>query len=189
MFRSFCFLLAMLVLASFSFGQAAATAAPPLWGKLTAGKTITDSKGREIHNGGTNANGSLHFRYTGKLRTKANGELECSGEITEVTNPASQGSEGPIMVNTDGEPTIINLDRNGTDPGGHIGSTIVGGNATVNVGGNFNDPTVGGTNNSVNITGNNNSGSGQGAGSGGNVTLGGHGNSWNSNGGNWTTRN
>lgn len=158
-------------------------------GKLPAGKTLTDSKGREITNGGSNENGKVHFRYTGKLKVKPNGDIECSGEVTEVTNPQSQGSDGPISVNTNGEPTTINLNRNGTDPGGHITSSITGGNATVNVGGNFNDPSVGGGNNTVNITGNNNTGSGSGAGSGGNVNQGGHGNSWNSNGGHWTVRN
>lgn len=158
-------------------------------GKLPAGKTLTDAKGREIHNGGTNQNGKLHFRHTGKLKVKPNGDIECSGEVTEVTNPASQGSEGPISVNTNGEPTTVNLERNGTDPGGHIVTNVTGGNATVNVSGNFNDPSVGGTGNTVNVTGNNNSGSGAGPGSGGNVNQGGHGNSWNSNGGQWVVRN
>lgn len=200
MYRSLLLTLLTLLFAASSFAQATAAdrstspATTPVLrdGKLPAGKTLTDSKGREIHNGGSNENGKVHFRYSGKLKTKPNGDIECSGEVTEVTNPASQGSEGPISVNTDGEPTTINLEKNGTDPGGHIVSNITGGNATVNVSGNFNDPTVGGTGNTVNVTGNNNSGSGAAPNpnpSGGNVNQGGHGNSWNSNGGNWVVRN
>lgn len=164
-----------------------ATERPPV--KLPPGKTITDAQGRVVENGGTNENGRLHVRCTGKIDRDANGNYTTTGEITDVTNPASQGSEGPINVNTNGKDTTINLDKNGTDPGGHIGANITGGNATVNVNGNFNDPSVGGTGNNVNMNGNHNSGSGNGAGSGGNVYMGGRGNSWAGNGGNWTTRN
>ena len=195
MFKHLCLLLALLCCASFTFAQTPTTAAkvetPPALrdGKLPAGKTVRDAKGRVIENGGTNENGSVKFRYTGKLTRDANGNFTCTGEVKEVSNPASQGSEGPINVNTNGEPTTIDLGKNGTDPGGHIVTNVTGGNATVNVSGNFNDPSVGGTGNTVNVTGNNNSGSGSGAGSGGNVNQGGHGNSWNSNGGNWVVRN
>lgn len=158
-------------------------------GRVPAGKTITDSKGREVHNGGLNQNGSVKIRYSGKIKTKPNGDLECTGEITEVTNPASQGSDGPVNINTNGQDTTINIDRNGTDPGGHIATYIDGGNADVNVTGNFNDVFVGGGNNDVTISGNNNTGSGGGVGSGGVVHQGGRGNTWNSNGGNWRIRN
>lgn len=161
---------------------------PPTF-KLPPGASITDSKGRSVENGGTNNNGRVHIKHTGNITNNGNGTYTCSGEISEVTNPASQGSEGPITVNTNGEPTEVNLDRNGRDPGQHVNSTIIGGNATVNVSGNYNDPTVGGTNNTVNITGNHNSGQGQGAGSGGTVNMGGRDNGWNSNGGNWNVRN
>lgn len=193
MIRHLCLLAATFLCADLPAQSAVkvdgAVNAPTIYeGKLPAGRTVTDSKGREITNGGTNANGSLKIHYTGKLKLNSNGEYECSGEISEVINPASQGSTGPITVNTNGNPTTIQLEKNGVDPGGHITTTITGGNATVNVSGNFNDPSVGGTGNNVNITGNNNCGSGQ-PGSAGNVFQGGRGNSWNSGGGNWTIRN
>lgn len=194
MIRNLCLAIATLFFVFPSYGQVASkleessNSSVIYEGKLPAGRTVTDSKGREVVNGGTNANGSLKIRYTGKLKLNASGEYEITGELSEVTNPSSQGSSGPITVNTNGLHTTVNLEKNGTDPGGHIITTINGGNATVNVSGNFNDPSIGGTGNNVNITGNNNCGSGQ-PGSGGNVTQGGRGNSWNSGGGNWTVRN
>jgi hypothetical protein len=182
----------LMVLVPFAALPAQATSSAPVAnlrdGSLPAGKKVTDSKGRVITNGGANENGKLQFRYSGKLKTLPNGDLECSGEVPEVTNPRSQGSNGPVIVNTDGEPTTINLNRNGTDPGGHIDSTITGGNATVNVNGNFNDTSVGGTGNTVNFNGGGCTGQGQ-AGSGGTVNMGGAGNAFNGGGGNWTVRN
>lgn len=185
------FLVVALLPVSFSCAQASSPGQPVVLrdGKLPPGRTVTDSKGRVIHNGGLNENGKLNFRYSGKLTVKSTGDFEVSGEIPEVTNPASQGSDGPIDINTNGEPTTINLNRNGIDPNGHITTNVSGGNSTVNVNGNFNDPSVGGTNNTVNINGNNNSGSGNGANSGGTVNLGGHGNSWGSGGGQWSVHN
>lgn len=197
MFRSLISLIAMLLLALPAFSRSAlamntpddatTTAQPPQDGKLPPNTTVKDSKGRTVRNRGENQNGRVHFRYTGKLKRTSATQWEVDGEITTVTNPASQGSEGPIDVNTNGEPTTVNLDKNGTDPGGHIVTNVTGGNATVNVSGNYNDPSVGGTGNTVNITGNNNSGSGT-AGSSGTVNQGPGGNSWNSGGGNWIVR-
>lgn len=195
MTRHLCLILALFLLTPMLFAQspvrddATQTETALRDSKLPGGTTVRDSKGRVIENGGWNSNGSLKFRYTGKLTRDAQGNLTCSGEIKEVANPSSQGSVGPITINTNGEPTTIDLGKNGTSPGGNLTNTILGGNATVNVSGNFNDVAVGGTGNNVNVTGNHNSGSGVGASSGGNVTFGGRGNSWTANGGSWVTRN
>lgn len=189
--RTLAISLAVFLLGAFAFAQSTDPTGgnpPPVHtGKLLAGKTIRDSKGREVTNNGLNNNGALHLRYTGKLTRDSLGNLTCSGEISSVTNPASQGSEGPITIDTGGESTDIDLGRNGTDPGGHVGTTIVGGKANVNVGGNFNDVSVGGSNNTITFGGNNNLGTGL-TGSGGGVILGGHGNSWGGT-GSWVVRN
>lgn len=152
--------------------------------KLPPNQEIKDSKGRVIKNRGDNRNGGVKITFTGKIDKSVNPWV-CSGEITVVTNPASQGSEGPIDINTNNEPTTINLDRNGTDPAGHVSTNIAGDNATVNVSGNFNDVAVAGNNSTSTITGNNNTETITGTNN--NVTLGGRGNSVTS--GGTTTRN
>lgn len=152
--------------------------------KLPSGQEVKDSKGRVVKNRGENRNGGVKITFTGKL-DKSQTPWVCSGEITVVTNPASQGSEGPIDINTNNEPTTINLDRNGQDPGAHVTTNISGDNATVNIAGNFNDVAVAGNNSNSNITGNNNCETINGTNN--NVTLSGRGNSVTS--GGTTTRN
>lgn len=176
-------LLSLLALSAFSPAQSTARAADPVPvssdkgngnEKLPPNQEIKDSKGRRVKNRGENRNGRVHVRYTGTI-DKSGDVWVCSGEITEVTNPASQGSEGPIDVATNDEPTTVNLDKNGTDPGGHVVTHVAGNNATVNVDGNFNDFDITGNNSTTSITGNNNTGTVNGT--GGNVNLGGRGNS------------
>ncbi len=157
-------------------------------GKLPANSTVVDSAGRTVTNNGTNANGSVKVTHTGKMKLVGPGEYQISGEITLIENPASQGSEGPITVNTNGKPTEVVLEKNGTDPGGHITANVTGGNAVIHANGNFNDINVGGGNNHVDFNGRNNTATGQ-PGSGGTVSLGGRNNSFNSGGGQWTVRN
>lgn len=198
--RSILLLLASLLLSSFAFAQNADRVSKPgehpvltnihgpRWIKLPPGKTATDGTAT-IENGGTNANGRLWVRSDKKWTRDANGNYSTQGTIDEVKNPASQGSDGPISVNTGGNDIEVNLNRNGQSGAGNgISSTITGGSATVNVNGNYNNTTVGGTQNNVNMNGNHNTGTGQNAGSQGNVTSGGSNNSFNSNGGNWNFR-
>lgn len=189
MFRPLYLCLMSLLFVSLGWAQTPQPVPTQHDGKIPANTFLTDSHGREIRNGGMNANGHLEIVYTGKLSKDSNGNLVCSGEIISVTNPASQGSEGPIWINTNGEPTVVRLDRNGIDPGSHLDVTVLGDHANIGCSGNFNDIIVGGTGNIVNITGNHNLGTGQGSNSGGAVIMAGRGNSWNSNGGNWTVRN
>jgi hypothetical protein len=159
-------------------------------GNLPSQTRVTDSQGRTIQNSApASESGKVKFRFTGKLNRTAQGEWFVTGEISEIENPASGGCKGPILVNTNNQPTTITLDRNGLNPNGHIATTVTGGNATVNVDGNYNDVTVGGTNNTVNFNGNHNSMSAQ-NGSGGSVSLGGNGNSVSGGGlGGWTIGN
>lgn len=150
---------------------------PGTTSQVPAGVTVTDSKGRKIANCGTNENGGVNIGYTGKLRRTGPGEWEISGEITSVTNPGSQGSNGPVCVDTNGERTIVNLNKNGSPPGtlpGPLPSTVSGGNATVHVSGDHNNFTVTGNNNTTNVTGNSNTGTVAGAGN--SVNMGGRGN-------------
>lgn len=149
---------------------------------LPAGKDIRDSKGRVIHNQGTN--GSVRLGYHGRITWDGNGNGTCNGEITEIDNTSSQGSNGPIDVNTNGEPTKIDLNQNGG-----MSITVIGGNATVNANANGNTVNAGGMGNTVNVGGNNNSINGLGNTSGGTVYLGRGttGNAVNSGGGGWIT--
>lgn len=157
----------------------------PRWIKLPPGKSATDGT-TTVENGGTNQNGRLWVRADRKWTRDANGNYSTTGTIDEVKNPASQGTDGPITVDTGGQDVEVNLNRNGQSGAGNgISSTITGGSATVNVNGNYNNTTVGGTQNNVNMNGNHNTGTGQNAGSQGNVTSPGSNNSFNSNGGNW----
>lgn len=181
--KSFCILLlSLFALCAFVPAQTATRTADPDvtsdkpggTDKLPAGKEIKDSKGRRVKNRGENRNGGVKIKFTGTI-DKSGDVWVCSGEISEVTNPASQGSEGPIDVATNNEPTTINLERNGTDPGGHIVCHINGNNATTNVSGNYNDFDVVGNDSTTNITGNHNTGAI--TGTNGNVSLGGRGNS------------
>ena len=182
-------IVAILFFSLFAFAQQTATTSTSNGQSvsLPANTQVTDSKGRVVKNRGNNQNGSLRFNHTGKLVRNANGEWTVTGEISEVKNPASQGSDGPVEINTNGEPTDVVLDRNGQEPGG-LTVTITGGNATVTVGGNCNDVTVGGSGNKAALNGNNNSLTGQ-AGSAGTATMGGHGNSVTSGGGSWRVGN
>lgn len=159
--------------------------APPALGaaNVPAGKEASDSKGRRIENTGTN--GSVTICYTGTLRWDTAGNATCTGEILQVENRATIGSAS-ASINTNGEPTTINLDQNGQHT-----YVIDGGRATVNCNGDRNNVIVGGLDNNVNLNGNDISGSGANAHSGGTATMGrrSSGNSWRSNGGNWTVRN
>ena len=181
------FLTALMALLFSVVALAQGTTPQTLTDKLPANSTVTDSAGRTVTNGGTNANGSVKVTHTGKMKMVSPGEYRISGEITLIENPASQGSEGPITVNTNGKPTEVVLEKNGTDPGGHIVTNVNGGKAIVHINGNFNDANVGGGNNHIDFNGRNNTATGQ-PGSGGTVSLGGRGNSFNSGGGQWTVR-
>lgn len=155
--------------------------------RLTSGKTVTDAKGRRIENAGWNGNGALSIRFTGKLTKTSTGDYVVEGEVLGVTNPASQGSAGPVIVETGGQPTAVDLQRSGLDPGGRLQATVTGGNATVTVGGNYCDVSVGGQGNQVDLQGRGNAGTGL-QDSGGDVRLGGRGNSWQGGAG-WKVRN
>lgn len=155
-------------------------------GVLPAGKSVRDSSGRVVENNGTNNNGGVHFTYTGRLTFDAQGNITCNGDISNVTNPASQGSNGEIYVNTNGQPTTIDLERNGSQSS-PLPAQITGGNATVNVSGDWVTVRVGGTNNNVGLNGRMGFGEGLDGQSEGNARLRGNaGNGWRSNGGNWT---
>lgn len=150
---------------------------------LAPGQTLRDRQGRVVTNAGTNQNGRLVLTVRGKMAQGANGPTV--GEIVEVTNPASQGTVGPIEVDTGGCVLTINLEKNGGNPN-PIQTNVSGGNATVNVNGRDNNTTVGGADNTVRITGANSSGTGT-AGSSGTVSVSGSGSSFQSGGGNWRT--
>lgn len=155
---------------------------------IKPGQKITDSKGREV---------SVPAGATGKVRVQTDkpitgpdrmGCFMTTGEIQRVTNRASGGAS-EFSVDTNGEPTEVKVEDSGSSNSNND-VTVDGGNATVNVTGDNNMVTVGGTGNTVTLGGNNNSGMGanpppMGPPPGGDVTLGGSGNSWSSNGGNW----
>ncbi len=183
---SFLTVLMALLLSVFALAQGPQP--PQLTSNLPANSTVVDASGRTVTNGGSNDNGSVKVTHTGKMKRVGPGEYQITGDIRLVENPASQGSEGPITVNTNGQGTEITLEKNGKDPGGHITVNVTGNNATIHANGNFNDINVGGTNNHVDFNGRNNTATGQ-AGSGGTVSMGGRGNSFNSGGGNWRVSN
>lgn len=189
MIRFLFSLVALLVLATpnltaqtVASSRDATTAAPHgQTSRLPAGKTVKDSKGRTVTNDGTNENGGANITYTGKL-DRTTTPWTVTGEITVVTNPSSQGSNGGVTVGTNGEPTTVNLNKDGSPQGtqpGPLNSTISGGNATVNVNGNHNNFTVNGNNNTTSVNGNNNTGSvnGNGATPNNTVNMGGQNNS------------
>lgn len=151
---------------------------------LSAGENLYDLAGRTITNGGVNS-GSVQVRYEGKLRQDGQGRTYVDGKITEVTNPSSGGSNGPIEIATNGQPLNVRLNRNGAN--GPITSNIVGGNATITISGDNNEATVGGAGNTLSISGRNSTGTGT-VNSSGTVTLTGTGSSFQSGGGNWTFR-
>lgn len=152
---------------------------------LSAGEQLYDTSGRNVTNGSSNSNGSLHVKYDGRLKKDAQGKPYVEGNITEVTNPSSQGADGPIVIETAGQALTVTLNRNGAI--GALRCTIGGGNATVNVNGDNNDVTIGGTGNNVTIGGRNSTGTGT-AGSGGDVRITSTTGSFQSGGGNWTFR-
>ncbi len=152
---------------------------------LGAGERLYDTSGRHVENNGTNSNGSLNVKYDGRIKKDVQGRAYVEGNITEVTNPSSQGADGPIVIETAGQSLTINLNRNGAI--GALRCTIGGGNATVNVNGDNNDVTIGGTGNNVTINGRNSTGTGT-AGSGGDVRVNSTTGSFQSGGGNWTFR-
>jgi len=191
MFKLVFLALAFSALPSLAAAQTAAPAAaetpvntPPglADGRLAPGQTFVDSLGRRIENSGL-TNGGVSIRYTGRVTRNGN-TFTTDGEVVKVTVPASNGTDG-LTVDTNGQPTEINIERSGqaSNPNN---ITIIGGNAHVTVGGNFNDLSIGGTGNTARVTGNNNNGTGQ-PGSSGSVFLGGARNSWV--GGNWVVRN
>lgn len=152
---------------------------------LGPGESVMDSDGRTIQNNGTK--GVLKIKYKGK--SHKNGRvIEITGKITGVKNPKYGGTRGPVTVKTNNKPTTVDLEKNGLN-NKPVTTKVEGGNSTVNVSSNNNNVTVGGMGNQVDITGNNNTGQGENASSGGDVNMGGRGNSWSSNGGRWTVRN
>jgi len=153
---------------------------------LRAGKEIRDVRGRIIHNHGQNANGSVKLTHSGRIIWDNQGNGVCTGDIQFVTNPTSQGSDGPISIHTNGAPTTITL-GNGI-AAAPVQCSITGGNATVIVG-NHNHLGIDGLGNNVEFNGNGSMGWGAGPGSGGNVAMGGRGNQWDSGGGRWIVRN
>lgn len=175
--------------ASFGSANTVSTATPiARTGNLPAGRTVRDGSGRIIENLGTNQNGSVQFTYTGRLTVDGAGNITCSGDITTVTNPASQGSNGQIVIHTNGLATTVNLDRNGAQNAA-LSVRVLGGNATINVGGDWVELAVGGTGNQVHLNGRYGFGEGTDNTSEGNVRMRSNvGNGWRSNGGNWTVR-
>lgn len=159
--------------------------------EIGPGEEITDSEGRVIKHDGVE--GRL-IVFLNKRPRRDGTNWVCDGKISKVWNPSRNGAKGPINIDTNGKPTLIDLDESpdGGDP--PIEVNVEGGNAEINVDGNNNEFNVGGTGNEVHMNGNNNSGSGgdgspgSGAGTGGSVTNGGRGNNFNSNGGNWNYR-
>jgi hypothetical protein len=169
----------LFLLVSSAFAQSTAGASF----SLGSGERLYDTAGRDVHNTGTNSGGSVQVRYDGKLRYNAQGKPYIEGNITVVTNPASQGSDGPIEVNTNDQPTTIELKRNGRT--NRVSSSVSGGKAKVFVEGDRNDVTVFGSDNSVDISGRDNTGT-AGSNSSGTVRVSGSGSSFSTNGGNWT---
>lgn len=153
---------------------------------LRSGKNMADSAGRSVENGAPNTNGYLIVRYRGKLREDANGNIYIEGNIETVENPATQGASGNIIINTGGNATTVDLNRNGVQ--NPVTVTVNGGCATVNVSGNDNNVTVSGNENSVTISGANCVGQGSGSTSGGTISVSGRNSSFNSNGGTWSTQ-
>lgn len=152
---------------------------------LRSGQSMTDSSGRSVENGAPNTNGYLIIKYRGKIR-EDNGVLVVEGDIETIENPATQGASGNIVINTGGNATTVDLNRNGVQNA--VTVTVDGGNATVNVTGSDNNVTVGGASNTVTISGANCTGQGSGSGSSGTVSVTGRNSSFNSNGGTWVTR-
>lgn len=95
--------------------------------------------------------GGLKITYTGTKteNPRGSGCFEV-GEITKVTNPASGGTNGPIVIDN-----VPDVDLDKSAAGG--GSTTISGNGvTVDVDGNGNNVSVGGSNTTVNVNGDNN---------------------------------
>ena len=124
--------------------------------KLGPGESVTDGKSTVTNNG---TKGSLRVRYTGK-RKKVDTKYTV-GKIEKITDPASGGTFGPIDINTGGEETDIDIDKNGLN-GKPVKVNVDGGKANINVDGNHTEGTVGGTGNEVDITGNDNKWGGKG---------------------------
>lgn len=135
-----------------SYVSAQTTTTPPSGDvKLDQGRKIVDSKGREVTNRGYNENGRLHVHYTGKL-DKSGDVWKVTGDIESVTNPSSQGTEGPITIKGDG--MDITLDTNGgRGAGGAVTTTITGDSNKVHVNGDHNDFNVNGNNNTADVNG------------------------------------
>ena len=62
-----------------------------------------------VRNFGTNRTGRLHVIYEGTAteNPRGSGCWTIDGKIVEVTNPASQGSNGPISVDTNGNQVTV----------------------------------------------------------------------------------
>lgn len=187
-FSSALFLLITALAVAPVAAQTATTPTTPTTQTTTvpAGSSAADSNGTSVNNVGTNGNGRVQVRHTGKAKRNPDGTITITGEIVEVTNPASQGSVGPIEIENHYPGLVVNLNKRGGNPN-PISTSIDGGGATVNVTGSGNDVAVGGTGNTVSITGANCNGSG-GNGSGGTVSVSGTGSGFTSTGGGtWRT--
>lgn len=161
---------------------------PPFQLKVLAGEKVEDTNGVVVENGGGNGNGHLIITCTGKVKRRGN--VVIVDKITRVDNPASQGSEGPISVDTGGNAVTVNLARNNNaGPGAQrLTANITGGNANVKVDGDGQNVNLDGRGNDVQVTGNNNSLTTQ-PGSTGTMELGGRGNQVIGGGAGWTIRN
>jgi len=155
--------------------------------KIGPGDKIEDENGTVVKNEDTDGNNTgVNVEYEGKAKQvpPKSGCWEVDGTITTVTNPKSNGSDGKIIVQTNGNDVDVNLKKTGPNATNRLETEITGGGATVNVSGNNNTVSVGGANNQVTMTGSSNTGNGT-TGSSGNVSLQGRNNSWGGT-GNWT---
>lgn len=151
-----------------------------------AGEKVVDSDGREV-SVPEGASGEVDIQYTGSAGSPdENGCIAIEGTIQEVKNPVNGGAS-KVDVDTNGKSTKVTIKDSGTARARHD-VCVVGGNARVTITGKYNNLTVGGMGNTVSIQGENNTGMGENAMSGGSITVrSGEGNSFSSNGGQWTT--
>jgi len=166
--------------------QSAATASPSTRTMdLAPGEKVTDSAGRTVENKGTS--GVVKVTYSGsKSGTGQNIEV---GDITLIRNPGTNGSKNVEIHGVGTARTTVQLDEDGTSGRGNgVTVKVTGGNTDVTVSGDYNEYSVGGTGNTVTVAGDNNTGTGENASSGGTVHYqsGATGNTFASNGGNWT---